>query len=243
MLNIYGCIEIRLPYQRHSSLSSSPVIAGQSQSALLSRILSCVASTLPRYNIELKYHPNTPTIELKTFVKNCSSTIVRTWVHTNRSVPLFPSTNILTSYFNCYQSANIVGQLQSQSKGTTSTHLRIRSIPFLHCPVILLLDFLYTLYSFISVHYIIQFIFLDIFVAHILFRLIRRTRRFYTFVKRNTLKAVLKIYLKKIKLSKFSVLCRCKICYFMQNVKGISQKLQPPWLKNLMIQSRISEIP
>ena len=29
----------------------------------------------------------------------------------------------------------------------------------------------------------------------------------------------------------------------MQNVKGISQKLQPPWLRNLMIQSRISEIP
>ena len=167
---------------------------------------------------------------------------MRTWVHTNRSVPLFPSKNILTSYFNCYQSANIVGQLQSQSKGTTSTHLRIRSIPFLHCSVILLLDFLYTLYSFISVHYIIQFIFLDIFVAHT-FRLIRCTRRFYTFVKRNTLKAVLKIYLKKIKLSKFSVLCRCIICYFMQNVKGISQKLQPPWLKNLMIQSRISEIP
>ena len=118
--------------------------------------------------MELNYHPNTSTIELWTVVKNCCSTIVRTWVHTNRSVPLFPCANILTSYFNCYQSANIVGQLQSQSKGTTSTHLRIRSIPFLHCSVILLLYFLYTLYSFyICILYHSIYIFGYICCAHI----------------------------------------------------------------------------
>ena len=117
MLDIDGCTETRLPYQRHSSLSSSPVIAGRSQSALLSRILSCVASTLhcrtiqpwiertsahPKYwivNIWISSHGvsiHTPRL------LNCGHLLQIVAVPLcehgqNRSVPLFPSTNILES--------------------------------------------------------------------------------------------------------------------------------------------------
>ena len=62
-------------------------------------------------------------------------------------------------------------------------------------------------------------------------------------VNRRLTKIFIAIFAPDERLPSSATLCRCIICYFMQNVKGISQKLQPPWLKNLMIQSRISEIP
>ena len=140
-------METRLPYQRHSSLSSSPVIAGQSQSALLSRILSCVASTLhcrtiqpwiertsahPKYwivNIWISSHGvsiHTPRL------LNCGHLLqivaVSLCEHGYIQIVVYPYSQVQTSWHqNCYQSANIVGQLQSQSKGTLAHPLH----PFL----------------------------------------------------------------------------------------------------------------